>query len=125
MSTSQAYASTKIPVFKGKKAEWTTWSEKFLARAKTKGYKDAMTNKNDEIPKSTVTTPTDKQKEIIEANETGYGELISAMDTEKSSGKRLAFFAFACCRGSFSYFGSFGFFSFLFMRTTRQVNGND
>ena len=44
-------ASIKIIPFSGKKADWPVWSEKFLARAKRRGYRDHLLG--------IVETPTD------------------------------------------------------------------
>ena len=44
--------SIKVIPFSGKKKDWVTWNEKFMARAKRRGYKDLLLGKAD-IPKST------------------------------------------------------------------------
>jgi len=87
MSTT-THSSSKIPIFSGKRKDWDTWSEKFLARAKNKGYKSLLIAASDPgIPLSTATTMTMAEEDIAEKNDVGYGKLILAMDTEKSGGK--------------------------------------
>jgi hypothetical protein len=50
MAEAERYSSSlRIHPFDGKKKEWVTFEEKFLARAKRKGYKNVMTGR-DEIP---------------------------------------------------------------------------
>ena len=35
----------RLPLFTGEEREWSAWEEKFLARARRKGYKDVLTRK--------------------------------------------------------------------------------
>jgi hypothetical protein len=36
------FSSLRVQPFNGKKKEWVTFEEKFLTRAKRKGYKDVL-----------------------------------------------------------------------------------
>ena len=44
--------SIKVIGFSGKKKDWVTWEEKFLSKAKRRGYKDLLLGRT-EILKST------------------------------------------------------------------------
>jgi hypothetical protein len=43
--TANGETSIRVVLFSGKSADWTTWEEKFVARAKRKGYKDILLGK--------------------------------------------------------------------------------
>ena len=77
----------KVPIFSGKKEDWDHWSERFLSRAKSLGFKSVMTNPSVIIPKTGQEFFTDEEKLIVELNDLGYGELISAIDPTKTAGK--------------------------------------
>ena len=47
--TNDSLYSIKVISFTGKKKDWEAWEEKFLAKAKRKGYKDILLGKQ-EIP---------------------------------------------------------------------------
>ena len=92
--------------FPGKKKDWINWEEKFLSKAKRRGYKDLLLGKV-EIPKSTdvliattdsntdasdadtllATQATKLKIKIRELNEQGYSDLILSMDTKENAGK--------------------------------------
>ena len=86
--------SIKVIIFKGKALQWPTWKEKYLARARRKGYK--------EIYKGTVEVPDDdfdidasavdaaELTDAREKNELAYEDLILAIDDETDAG-RVAF----------------------------------
>ena len=88
--------SIKVIGFSGKKKDWITWEEKFLSKAKRRGYKDLLLGKV-EIPKSTavltvVSGASDEEAtklkiKIQELNEQGYSDLILSMDTKENAGK--------------------------------------
>ena len=50
----------KIAPFSGKQSDWSVWREKFMARAKRKGYKDILLGKTP-VPAESETV-TDKTK---------------------------------------------------------------
>ena len=85
--------SIRVITFSGKKLDWSTWEEKFLAKSKRRGYKELLLGKNKiAIPKSSEildeTKDDDLKKiKIGELNESGYTDLILSMDTETSAGK--------------------------------------
>ena len=92
---SKNYFETSIRVitFSGKKTDWSTWEEKFLAKSKRRGYKELLLEKDGvQIPKSTETLDEkdedDKKKITLrELNESGYTDLILSMDTDTAPGK--------------------------------------
>ena len=82
-----------IPVLNitGKKEEWSSWSEKFLAKARRSGIKDILLGKlpipktNDEINEETDEGKTTMK--IFDSNELAYTQLILFIDVMTSSGK--------------------------------------
>jgi len=87
MSDSIDYVSNKLPLFSNKK-DWVQWSKLFLARAKRKGYKHLLVDKDVKIPKASDPAPiSEEDKKISDLNEDAYGDLISAMDLKKEGGK--------------------------------------
>jgi hypothetical protein len=84
-------SATRVLSFSGSKDEWPTWSEKFLAKAKRSGIKDALLRKN-LIPKSSEVfdKKTDKGKimlRIFDLNEMTFTELVLSIDVSSSIGK--------------------------------------
>ena len=84
-------SAIRILNFTGKKEEWLTWSEKFLAKARRSGIKNFLLGKvkilktNEEINEKT-----DEGKvmmKIFNLNELAYTELILSIDVRTSSGK--------------------------------------
>jgi len=77
--------------FDGKLSEWPIWEEKFMARARRRGYK--------EILLGTATVPKDSEKidamatdakektKLKKLNELAYEELILSINTSEGSGK--------------------------------------
>ena len=66
MSKDQGTASIKVIPFSGKAIDWPIWSEKFLARARRKGYKVILLGKevvpDDDEDLTTITDADDKKK---------------------------------------------------------------
>ena len=95
MSNEEKYVdkTLKLPRFSGKQEDWQIWSEKFLIRAKRKGYKDLLLGKV-EIPSdqetSTDARRADELDELRELNELAFEEIEMGMDTDKKTG-RVAF----------------------------------
>jgi hypothetical protein len=85
------YSGLKVPPFNGKKNNWDAWEEKFLARAKHKGYKDVLLGSAEIPTDDEELDPEDEddkiKMDIKERNEVAYGKLILMIDTEKSNGK--------------------------------------
>jgi hypothetical protein len=105
MSYETNEVSIKVIGFSGKKKDWITWEEKFLSKAKRRGYKDLLLGKV-LIPESTTVltviagaSDEDAIKAKVktrELNEQGYSDLILSMDTKSNAGK----VAFNLVRGS-------------------------
>ena len=75
-----AETSIKVIQFSGKQKDWAVWEEKFMARAKRKGFKDLLLGKTT-IPKTSEVldekSDDDKKKiKIRDLNDLGYSELI-------------------------------------------------
>jgi hypothetical protein len=106
MSFEKNEISIKVIGFSGRKKDWITWEEKFLSKAKRRGYKDLLLGKV-EIPMSTEVLIADSESDtdasdaealeatkatklkikIRELNEQGYSDLILSMDTKENAGK--------------------------------------
>jgi gag-polypeptide of LTR copia-type len=89
METTSAETSIKVIVFSGKSSDWIAWEEKFLARAKRRGYKELLLGKK-EIPKEgEVFTKEDEVEKLKlkDLNELGYSDLMLSTDTTTSHGK--------------------------------------
>jgi hypothetical protein len=86
------YAESTIWVilFSGKKGDWPAWEERFLVKAKRKGFKELLLGRV-EIPVSdTVIADTPEgvnTRRIMDLNDRVYSELILSMDIEQSGGK--------------------------------------
>jgi gag-polypeptide of LTR copia-type/Zinc knuckle len=84
-------SAIRVLNFTGKKEEWSSWSEKFLAKARRSGIKDILLGKltipktNDEINEETDEGKT--MMKILDLNELAYIELILSIDVKTSSGK--------------------------------------
>ena len=95
MSNEEKYMdkTLKLPRFSGKQEDWQIWSERFLIRAKRKGYKDLLTEKV-KIPTDSETSTdariADELDELRELNELAFEEIEMGMDTDKKTG-RVAF----------------------------------
>ena len=97
MSSTDFEQSVKIIPFSGKRKDWSAWEERFLARAKRKGFKEVLLGR-EEIPAefnedgtaNEIAGATAEEQKLLktrEKNELAYGELVLAMDTTKSAGK--------------------------------------
>jgi hypothetical protein len=90
MAETEHYSSSlRIQHFEGKKKEWVTFEEKFLAHVKHKGFKDIMTGK---VGIPTEDKVLDSVTDLIkinsrEMNELAYSKLILLMNTKKSGGR--------------------------------------
>ena len=62
--TKDVETSIRVIQFSGKTKDWPVWEEKFLAKAKRKGFKDVLLGKY-KIPKSTVILDENLDKEEI------------------------------------------------------------
>ena len=97
--TTSSYEYKKKNVyFSGKKKDWTSWEEKYLAKSKRYGYKSLLLGR-ETIPKSTdILDPVqDEDKiKIRELNDDAYSDLVLSIDTTTSAGK----VAFSYVRGS-------------------------
>jgi hypothetical protein len=84
-------SSIKLAPFTGKQTDWSVWKEKFIARARRKGYKETLLGKT-EVPAELATLEvTDKTKIAArKANNTAYEDLLLLIDGEQASG-RVAF----------------------------------
>ena len=84
-------SAIKLAPFTGKQTDWSVWREKFIARARRKGYKETLLGKT-EVPAELVTLEaTDKTKiGARKANNTAYEDLLLLIDGEQASG-RVAF----------------------------------
>ena len=83
----------RVISFNGKQSDWAIWEEKFLARARRRGYKDIILGKT-AIPADSATidttTPAGKeQARIKKLNEVAFEELILSIDTKEGTGKTV------------------------------------
>jgi hypothetical protein len=77
-------SSIRVIMFTGKEQDWSAWEERFLAKARRKGFKNLLLGK-ETIPNSSVlideaTAPRKAQKKILNLNDMAYSELILSMD---------------------------------------------
>ena len=87
--------------FDGKASNWEGWSEKFLARAKRKGYKELLTGKKN-VPTKEDLDDDKVDAEITklgELNEEAFEDIILSIDHSKKAGK-IAFSLVKNCRNS-------------------------
>jgi len=81
----------RVMNFNGKQSDWPIWEEKFLARARRRGYKDILLGKAQVPTDSTMidaTTPAGKeQAKMKKLNEVAFEELILSVDTSEGTGK--------------------------------------
>jgi len=94
-------SAIRVLNFSGKKDEWPSWSEKFLAKAKRSGTKDVLLGRI-QIPKTLdfvdeKTEEGKKQLKIIDLNELAFTELILSIDVSSSAGK-IAFGIVKSCK---------------------------
>ena len=85
--------SIKVIPFSGKAIDWPVWSEKFLARARRKGYKKNLLGKeevpDDETDLSTFDDAEERKakKKLCELNEDAYKDLILSINGETEVGR--------------------------------------
>ena len=87
--------------FTGKKDDWSTWSGKFLAKAKRSGTKDALLGRID-IPKTldSIDEKAEEGKRLLKAlelDELAFTELVLSIDVSSSAGK-TAFSIIKSCK---------------------------
>ena len=92
MSDGKGATSIKVIPFSGKAVDWPVWSEKFLARARRKGYKKILLGTvsvpSDDEDLSQLTADEIKEKEKLrELNEDAYEDLILSINGETEVGR--------------------------------------
>jgi hypothetical protein len=95
------FSSIRVLNFSGRKEEWPSWSEKFLAKAKRAGTEDVLLGKV-KIPSSfeVADEKTEEGKKLLrisERNEIAYTELILSIDVNNGQGK-IAFGIVKSCK---------------------------
>ena len=100
MMSDEKERTIRILPFSGKKEHWAVWEEKFLARAKRKGFKDMLLGKGNKAPKDSVDTDTSPELQALkEANDLAFEELILSIDGKTKEG-RVAFSLVKGCKNS-------------------------
>jgi hypothetical protein len=84
-------SAIRVLNFSGRKEEWPTWSEKFLAKAKRSGIKDVLLGKL-QIPKTSeeLEEKSEEGRRMMknaDLNELAFTEIILSIDVSNSSGK--------------------------------------
>lgn len=102
MSTEEK--SIRIIEFSGKQGDWDGWSEKFLARAKRKGYKKLLlgtekvpTQEQIELAETSTSAPDKKIIKLGELNELAYEDIVLSINHTSSAGK-VAFSLIKNCK---------------------------
>jgi gag-polypeptide of LTR copia-type len=95
------FSAIRVLNFSGRKEEWPSWNEKFLAKAKRSGIKDVLLGKV-EIPSSldVIDEKTEEGKKLLriaDLNEIAFTELILSIDVSNSHGK-IAFGILKSCK---------------------------
>jgi hypothetical protein len=95
------FSAIRVLNFSGRKEEWPSWNEKFLAKAKRSGIKDVLLGKV-EIPTSldVIDEKTEEGKKLLriaDLNEIAFTELILSIDVSNSNGK-IAFGIVKSCK---------------------------
>jgi hypothetical protein len=85
------FSAIRVLTFLGRKEEWPSWNEKFLAKAKRSGIKDVLLRKV-EIPSSldVIDEKTEEGKKLLriaDPHEIAFPELILSIDVSNSNGK--------------------------------------
>jgi hypothetical protein len=98
MSEEKSSLTIRVIPFSGKSVDWPIWSEKFLARAKRKGYKNILLGKT-KVPRDAVditknedgTRATSKEieerKNLRKLNEEAYEDLILSVEGTTEAGR--------------------------------------
>ena len=94
MSEDKIFDKTlRLPVFNGTDEDWPVWSEKFLVRARRRGYKNLLLG-TEQVPRLKEIAKDEEMLKSIERrrelNELAYEEIVMAIDTSKKTG-RVAF----------------------------------
>ena len=96
--------SIRIIEFSGKQSDWDVWSEKFLARAKCKGYKKLLlgsekvpTQEQIDLAKSSSSSTDKKIIKLGELNKLAYEDIVLSINHMSSSGK-VAFILIKNCK---------------------------
>ena len=95
MSDKFGEASIKVIPFSGNKRDWPIWSEKFLARADVKGYREILLGEID-VPTdgdyADISDADEKKKAdgLRKSNKDAYIDLLLSISTEHETG-RVAF----------------------------------
>ena len=93
MSNDKGTTSIRVIPFSGKAVDWPIWSEKFLARARRKGYKKILLGKetvpDDSMDLSAITNADDRKRmeELRELNEDAYEDLVLSINGETETGR--------------------------------------
>lgn len=92
MSDEKNTASIRVIPFSGKSVDWPVWSEKFLARARRKGYKKILLGTvqvpEDSLDLSGLEAIEKKEKEELrELNEEAYEDLILSISGDTEVGR--------------------------------------
>jgi gag-polypeptide of LTR copia-type len=95
------FSAIRVLNFSGRKEEWPSWNERFLANAKRSGIKDVLLGKV-EIPTSldVIDEKTEEGKKLLriaDLNEIAFTELILSIDVSNSNGK-IAFGIVKSCK---------------------------
>ena len=95
------FSAIRVLNFSGRKEDWPSWNEKFLAKAKRSGIKDVLLGKV-EIPSSLdiIDEKTEEGKKLLriaDLNEIAFTELILSIDVSNSNGK-IAFGIVKSCK---------------------------
>ena len=92
MSEDRGTTSIKVIPFSGKAVDWPVWSEKFLARARRKGYKKILLGKevvpDDSADLSNINDEEERKgnEKLRELNEDAYEGLILSINGETEVG---------------------------------------
>ena len=89
----------RVLEFSGKKSDWEGWSEKFLARAKRKGYKQLLLGKVKVPTESEITCGESVVKKREEFNEEAFEDIILSINHTTREGK-IAFSLIKNCKTS-------------------------
>ena len=93
MSEDRGTTSIKVIPFSGKAVDWPVWSEKFLARARRKGYKKILLGKevvpDDSADLSNIDNEEERKgnEKLRELNEDAYEDLILSINGETEVGR--------------------------------------
>jgi transposase InsO family protein len=80
--------SIKVVTFSGKKSDWVFWKDRYMARARKKGWQ-ALLKGQENVPTARQETNglNADQRAIKERNEDAFADLLLSMDVSKPTGK--------------------------------------